>query len=89
MLVHLFRVAENRLEVDFMAKRSTEHRKAQKAGKERDNYTCQACGTKKDIEGHHIIDHQFYGNATVDNIVSLCHDCHKEVHRGNLNIVKF
>lgn len=72
-----------------MAKRSSVHKRAQKEGKVRDNYTCQACGSKKDVEGHHILDHQFFGSATVDNIVSLCHSCHKEVHRGNIDIAKF
>lgn len=72
-----------------MAKRSSAHKRAQKAGKERDNYTCQACGTKDSVEGHHILKHQFLGAATTDNIVSLCHSCHKEVHRGNIDIAKF
>ena len=80
---------ENGLGVDFMANRSSAHRRAQKEGKIRDNYTCQVCGSKKDVEGHHILDHQFFGAATVDNIVSLCHNCHKEVHRGNMDITKF
>lgn len=72
-----------------MAKRSSAHTRAQKAGKVRDFYICQACGSKKDVEGHHILGHQFLGAATVDNIVSLCHSCHKEVHRGNMDIAKF
>lgn len=82
-------MAEKGLEVDFMAKRSSSHTKAQKAGKDRDNYTCQVCGSKKDVEGHHILDHQFFGAATVDNIVSLCHKHHSDVHRGRIDIMKF
>ena len=72
-----------------MAKRSSAHTRVQKEGKVRDNYTCQVCGSQKDVEGHHIVDHQFLGTATIDNIVSLCHACHKEVHRGNIDITKF
>lgn len=72
-----------------MGKRSAEHIHAQMAGKVRDNFTCQACGSQKHPEGHHIVEHQFSGSAVVDNIVTLCHECHKEVHRGNMDIVKF
>lgn len=46
-----------------MAKRSSSHTRAQKNGKIRDGYTCQACGSKNKVEGHHIIDHQFSGAA--------------------------
>lgn len=72
-----------------MTKRSSAHTRAQKNGKIRDGHTCQACGSKNNVEGHHIIDYQFSGAAAADNIISLCHDCHKSVHNGNLNIFKF
>jgi len=72
-----------------MAKRSSAHVRAQKAGKIRDNYICQACGSRNKVEGHHIIDHQFMGAANVDNIISLCSKCHDNVHRGRLDILKF
>lgn len=70
-------------------KRSYEHTKAQRDGKKRDNYTCQSCGSNENIEGHHIIEHQYFGAATVDNIISLCHDCHVDVHNGKKSIFKF
>lgn len=45
-----------------MAKnRSTAHKRAQKAGRERDLNICQICGSSDHVEGHHIIDHQFGG----------------------------
>lgn len=72
-----------------MAKRSSAHIKAQRAGRARDYETCQACGSKQKVQGHHIFDHQFSGAATAENIVSLCHDCHKKVHSGKLDICKF
>lgn len=71
-----------------MAKRSLEHRNAQRNGKIRDNYICQVCGTNHKVEGHHIIDHQFSGAGIIDNIISLCNKCHKEVHKGNIDIFK-
>jgi len=71
------------------AKRSSAHIKAQKMGKIRDVFTCQACGCKHKIEGHHIVDHSFSGSSAVENIISLCHSCHRAVHSGKLNIFKF
>lgn len=73
-----------------MAKRrSYEHIKAQNAGKKRDHYTCQACGSTNRVEGHHIFDHYFSGAPHVDNIITLCQKCHKEVHKGNIDITVF
>lgn len=72
-----------------MAKRNSSHCRAQQQGKARDLYICQACGSTINPEGHHIIDYQYGGNADADNIVTLCHVCHKQVHRGKLDLVKF
>lgn len=43
---------------------------------------------KENVDGHHIINFQFGGAANVDNIVALCRNCHKQVHRSNINIIK-
>ena len=72
-----------------MAKRSSAHIKAQRAGRARDLETCQACGSKEKVQGHHILDHQYSGAAAVDNIISLCHKCHTNVHKGKMDILKF
>lgn len=72
-----------------MSKRSAAHTRAQRAGKTRDLNTCQICGSKEMVEGHHIIDHQFSGAAIADNIISLCRSCHAAVHRGEINLFKF
>lgn len=70
-----------------MASRNSAHYDAQKRGKERDLYTCQICGSTDQVEGHHIINYQFGGAADANNIVTLCHRCHKQVHRGNIDIL--
>lgn len=72
-----------------MSKRSSVHTKVQRLGKVRDRFTCQACGSRDKVQGHHIFDFSFSGAATVDNIISLCHKCHKNVHSGKLDIFKF
>lgn len=65
------------------------HQVVQKKGKNRDLHTCQVCGSMIQPEGHHIINYQFGGAANVDNIITLCQKCHKAVHRGAIDIVKF
>lgn len=72
-----------------MANRGYEHLNAQKKGKERDLFICQICGSSDQVEGHHIIDYQYGGAADMDNIITLCQKCHKEVHRGAINLIKF
>ena len=65
-----------------MKKRSSEHTRIQRQGKERDKYTCQICGSKDRSEGHRIFDYAYGGAADRENIVTLCHDCHNKVHKG-------
>ena len=69
--------------------RSAAHTRVQKAGRSRDGNTCQICGAKDHVEGHHIVDYAFGGAASVDNIISLCQKHHKDVHNGKLNIFNF
>lgn len=59
--------------------------------RERDNYTCQICKAKSSdknhviIEVHHIIPRSKGGSDKPDNMISLCHCCHKKVHENNNN----
>ena len=69
--------------------RSAAHTRVQKAGRIRDGNKCQICGSKDHVEGHHIVDYAFGGAASVDNIISLCHKHHRDVHDGKLNIFNF
>ena len=72
-----------------MKKRNSAHRTAQRSGKQRDLSTCQICGSKEHTEGHHIIDYSFGGAADKDNIITLCHNCHTNVHKGLIDLFKF
>ncbi len=73
-----------------MAKnRSATHTRAQRNGRERDGNRCQICGSEDHVEGHHIIDYQFNGAASVDNIIALCHKHHADVHNGKIDILLF
>ena len=70
-------------------KRGSEHSTVQRKGRERDLHTCQICGSKEHTEGHHIFDYAMGGAADEDNIVTLCHDCHRNVHNGLTSLFKF
>ena len=51
----------------------------------RDNYTCQICGEKDTrLEVHHIQFRSKGGSNMMDNLVTLCLDCHKQIHSGGL-----
>jgi len=55
----------------------------------RDGYTCQCCkGKRKDskLEVHHIIFRSQGGSDEADNLITLCHTCHKDLHNGKINL---
>ena len=55
----------------------------------RDNYTCQCCrGKHKDskLEVHHVIFRSNGGSDEQENLITLCHTCHKALHDGKSNI---
>ena len=55
----------------------------------RDNYTCQICGEKHtQLEVHHIRFRKDGGSDRMDNLVTLCKDCHAKVHTGELEFRK-
>lgn len=53
----------------------------------RDGYTCQCCGAhstkKKDVKLHvHHLESRKTGGDTPSNQITLCEDCHKNLHKG-------
>lgn len=70
-------------------KRSSDHIRAQREGRERDMYVCQICGSSNHTEGHHMIDYQYGGAADSDNIITLCHKHHRDVHNGIIDLFRF
>lgn len=53
---------------------------------ERDHWECQKCGIKGGQYGsvrvvaHHIVPKSKGGEDKVDNLITLCHDCHEDEH---------
>jgi 5-methylcytosine-specific restriction endonuclease McrA len=50
---------------------------------ERDNWICQKCDSSKELHCHHFegIEINPIESADIDNCVTLCKKCHKEVHK--------
>ena len=54
----------------------------------RDNYTCQCCKNKRKdskLEVHHIIFRSNNGSNDEQNLITLCHSCHTDLHEGKIN----
>lgn len=48
---------------------------------ERSNYTCEYCGKSDcDLYCHHIELISEGGDDTIDNTMTVCYDCHKDIH---------
>ena len=59
---------------------------------ERDDYICQMCGeTEGRITAHHILPKRDYPKLifNVDNGITLCLDCHSEVHFSEYEYVDY
>ena len=55
----------------------------------RDNYTCQICGKQKQhLHVHHIVFKSKGGSDRMDNLVTLCRECHEKIHNGELKFNK-
>jgi len=45
---------------------------------ERDNYTCQKCGTHQHLQVHHIIPYRISHSHSKENLITYCMDCHSK-----------
>ena len=57
---------------------------------ERDDYTCQECGSLEHPQAHHIVPVSENDSKALDinNGITLCRECHKKAHRGNIGPMK-
>ena len=54
----------------------------------RDEYRCRKCRSRTRLEVHHIVQRKDGGSDRPDNLVTLCHDCHAALHRGEFTLRK-
>jgi 5-methylcytosine-specific restriction endonuclease McrA len=47
----------------------------------RDGWRCQSCGTMSNLEIHHEIFRSQSGQDSEENLITLCAQCHAEIHR--------
>ena len=53
----------------------------------RDNHTCQCCGKNNcRVEVHHIVFRRNGGSDSLDNLVTLCEDCHRAIHLAEIDL---
>jgi Restriction endonuclease len=45
-----------------------------------DNHRCVRCGTEEDLQIHHIIPYEDGGVDSLENLITLCGDCHWDAH---------
>ena len=47
---------------------------------------CSLCASEEHLKVHHIIPFTDFGSHSPDNLIVLCSECHKAVHRGEKKI---
>ncbi|ACX51981.1 HNH endonuclease [Ammonifex degensii KC4] len=45
--------------------------------------TCVLCGSRKDLQVHHLVPRSKGGTDTPANLVVLCRECHRKLHAGH------
>ena len=75
---------------DFQLKRprlrldSDSYRKLRIEVLERDCWRCQYCGSSDRLEVHHLRSRGRLGDDTDENLITLCANCHSDIHRSCL-----
>jgi 5-methylcytosine-specific restriction endonuclease McrA len=48
----------------------------------RDNWRCQVCGSRQNLQVHHEELRSRGGRDTKENLITLCAECHEALHRS-------
>ena len=60
---------------------TTSYRELQWQVLERDGWRCQACGSMQHLQAHHLKFRSHSGSDEEQNLITLCTECHEQVHR--------
>lgn len=60
--------------------------KISKAVFRRDDWKCRKCGFRDGLHPHHIVYKSKGGTDTMDNIITLCWRCHRDVHEHKVRL---
>jgi 5-methylcytosine-specific restriction endonuclease McrA len=52
----------------------------------RDRWACRHCHNRNGLHPHHIIFKSHRGKDALDNLVTVCHVCHRAIHDGRLAV---
>jgi 5-methylcytosine-specific restriction endonuclease McrA len=50
---------------------------------QRDGWKCQCCGSSVNLQVHHLKFRGRLGSDVLDNLITLCVDCHSKEHHEN------
>ena len=50
----------------------------------RDGFRCQMCGTAKNLRVHHINYEHLDTDAELDDLITLCDECHRKIHEQDI-----
>lgn len=64
-----------------------EWRRLKKDVTERDGKCCRNCRRERGLDLHHVIFRSLGGRDVIENLILLCHHCHREVHGHVLKII--
>ena len=53
----------------------------------RDAWKCRHCNCRANLTPHHIIFKSHQGTDNLNNLITLCIQCHHAVHDGKLEII--
>ena len=52
----------------------------------RDDWKCRHCGNRAGLHPHHVIYKGAGGADSLDNLLTLCAKCHRDLHDGHIKI---